>query len=559
MKITSIPQIYRNLNRWREIVQVLSKHGVANLLSGIELPFSGVLFGGKTPEPTQSIGRDARIRMALEELGPTFVKLGQVLSTRPDLVGPELAGELAKLQSSAPSDPADVVRRIVEEDLQQTIEECFEAFEPLPIASASIGQVHRARTLDRRDVAVKVLHAGIHQRVLVDTDILVGIGQLAERLPELASYRPASVAEEFQKAIRRELDFTHERRRIEQFAARFEGDRRVRIPAPVAELSARRVLTMEWLEGMKFSDPRLAESGPSALSRLASVGADVFLDMVFRHGAYHADPHPGNLLALPNGAIGLLDFGMVGRLSETLREDLEEMLLSVGAGDAPRLAALVGRMGSTPSDLNEDALTADLEDFIDSYAAQPLGSIALADALADLVRIIRRYQMTLPASVAMLLKLMVMLEGTARLLSPDFSLLAVVESHKHRMIRRRLSPARQVRRVARIFGEVERLAEAAPRRLRDILRQVETGTFDVHLDHRGLEPSVNRLVLGMLSSALFLGSSLLVSGGVWPVYGVSAPGAIGFALSGYLGLRVLRAIGNSGRLEREKPRNQGPL
>ncbi len=555
MKITAIPQIYRNLNRWREIVQVLSKHGLANLFSGFELPLSGMLFGGRDEE-THKLSRDARIRLALEELGPTFVKLGQILSTRPDLVGPELASELSKLQSDAASDPAEQVRQTIEDDLGRTIEEAFAEFDTKPVASASIGQVHRAKTLDGEDVAVKVLHTGIAQRVLVDTEILVGLGQLAERVPELAAYRPAATAAEFQKTIRRELDFNHERRRIEQFAGYFRGDERLCIPRVYTELSSRRVLTLQWLNGMKLSDPALAHTEGICPNKLARDGADVFLEMIFCHGAYHADPHPGNLLAMPGGVLGLLDFGMVGRLSEPLREDLEEMLIAVNMGDATLLARLVARVGSTPPNLNEEALATDLDDFIEFYGSQTVGGFALSEALLELVRIIRKYQIMLPSPVAMLVKLVVMLEGTARLLAPEFSLLEVVGAHQRGMIRRRLSPMRQLRKAARVYTELEQLAEVVPRHLRVILQQVESGAFDVHLDHRGLEPSVNRLVMGMMSSALFLGASLLLSRNVWPVYGVSAPGVIGFLLSAYLGARVLHAIGKSGRLERDKPKRR---
>ncbi len=556
MKITSIPQIYRNLNRWREIVQVLSRHGLANLFSGFELPLSGMLFRGREEESAHKLSRDARIRLALEELGPTFVKLGQILSTRPDLVGPELAAELSKLQSDAASDPPEEVRQTIEDDLGMTIEEAFAEFDPMPVASASIGQVHRARTLAGDNVAVKVLHTGIQQRVLVDTEILVGLGQLAERVPEVAAYRPAATAAEFQKTIRRELNFKNERRRIEQFSSYFRDDPRVAIPRVYPQLSSRRVLTLQWLEGRKLSDPKIAEVDGVSLQKLARDGADVFLEMVFRHGAYHADPHPGNLLAMPGGVIGLLDFGMVGRLGERLREDIEDMLIAVNIGDAVQLARLVARVGSAPPQLDEEALATDLDDFIEFYGSQSVGGFALSEALLELVRIIRKFQIMLPSSVAMLVKLVVMLEGTARLLAPDFSLLEVVGAHQRRMIRQRLSPMRQVRKAARIYSELEQLVEVAPRRLRAILQQVESGTFDVHLDHRGLEPSVNRLVLGMMSSALFLGASLLVSRDVWPIYGVSAPGALGFLLSGYLGWRVLHAIGKSGRLERDKPKRK---
>jgi ubiquinone biosynthesis protein len=210
----------------------------------------------------------------------------------------------------------------------------------------------------------------------------------------------------------------------------------------------------------------------------------------------------------------------------------------------------VVRLGAVPAGLDESALSVDLSEFVSHYANQPVDSFDLAGALSEMVEIVQRYRIVLPAPLAMLIKVLVMLEGTARLLEPDFSLMELIEPYRKTMLMRRLSPARQMRKMRRIYSEVEQLVEILPRRLRDILQQVDSGKFDVHLDHRGLEPSVNRLVLGMLTSALFVGSSLLVSRNIWPLWGVPVPGTLGALLSAFLGWRLLRAISKSGRLDR---------
>jgi ubiquinone biosynthesis protein len=278
----------------------------------------------------------------------------------------------------------------------------------------------------------------------------------------------------------------------------------------------------------------------------------MYLDMIFQHGFYHGDPHPGNLIVLPNGAIGLLDFGMVARLDESLREAIEDMLIAIVTQDAQRLTTLVMRLGAVPPGLDEAALGIDLTEFVVHYANQPVDAFDLGGALTEMIEIIQRYRIALPSSLAMLIKVLVMLEGTARLLEPNFSLMELIQPYQKTMLRRRLSPARQMRKLHRIYSEVEQLAEILPRRLRDILQQVDSGKFDVHLDHRGLEPSVNRLVLGMMTSALFLGSSLLISQDVWLFHGISVPGTLGVLLSAFLGWRLLRAISKSGRLDRRK-------
>ncbi len=550
MRITSIPQLYRNVNRWREILGVLSKYGLAGWLSKFDLPLTRRLFRDSEGGTLAQVSREARIRMAIEELGPTFIKLGQILSTRPDQVGAELAAELAKLQAGVAADDPGAVRATIAAELGAPIEELFAEFCETPVASASIGQVHRAKLKDGSDVAVKVQHAGIEDRVRVDTEILIGLAGLAENLPDLRSYRPVATAQELQRVIRRELDFTEELRRVKQFGEMFRDDPRVRIPSAYETHSARRVLTMQWLEGAKISDPGIRTRPNINLAQVARNGAEIYVEMIFQHGVYHADPHPGNLVVLPGDVIGLLDFGMVGRLSETLREDLEDMLMALVSQDAVQLTAVVTRVGQVPESFDETHLSTDIADFVDHYGHQGIGQFDLAGALSELMEIVRRYRIILPTPLAMLIKLLVMLEGTAQLLTPDFNLLEVLAPLQQKMMLRRFSPLRQAKKARRIYGDLEQLVEVAPRRIRDLLTQMQSGKFDVHLDHRGLEPSVNRLVYGLITSALIVGSSLMLSADVLPVYGVSAPGAAGFALAGLLATRLWRAIRKSGRLDR---------
>ena len=377
MNLTSIPQLYRNANRWREIIGVLSKHGLADWLGRFDLSFAKSLLK-QAPDPQRgALRREERIRLAVEELGPTFIKFGQVLATRPDQIGVELAEELSKLQTAAPSDPPDVVRKTIEEELGQPVEDCFVRFDETPIASASIGQVHRACLPDGTDVAVKVRHPGVREVLRVDAEILTGLAELAERLPELRPYRPVATVREFERTLKREVDFYDELRRIEQFREVFNGDPRVHIPEPHPELSTAGVLTLEWLEGQKLSGPPLIDEPEGLLARVARNGAEVYLSMIFEHGLYHADPHPGNLLVLENGVIGLLDFGMVGRLTEILREQLEDVLIAVAADDPPQLVSALLRIGVAPNELDDHAFLADIEDFVDHYGHQEVGRFDL--------------------------------------------------------------------------------------------------------------------------------------------------------------------------------------
>ncbi len=552
MKITTIPHVYRNANRWREILAILSKYGLAGWVSRFDVPLVKGFLKNRDGEALAHLSRETRIRLAIEELGPTFIKLGQILSTRPDQVGMSLARELQKLQTNVACDEPEVVCQTIKAELGKDVNDLFVDFDTAPLASASIGQAHRARLPSGDDVVVKVQHAGIRRRMEIDLDILAGLAHLAEALPEMQPYRPQATVAEFRRVVRRELDFAREARNLQQFERDFSRSKHVRIPRFYPELSTARVLTMEWLDGARISDPAVKQIPNIDLGDVTRHGAEMYLDMIFQHGFYHGDPHPGNLIVLPDGSIGLLDFGMVARLDESLREDIEDMLIAIVSQDAQRLTSLVTRLGAVPSGFDEAALSVDLSEFVSHYANQPIDTFDLGGALTEMIEIVQRYRIALPSSLAMLIKVLVMLEGTARILEPNFSLMELIQPYQKKMLLRRMSPARQMRKVRRIYSEMEELAEILPRRLRDILQQVDAGKFDVHLDHRGLEPSVNRLVLGMLTSALFLGSSLLISRDVWPLWGVSVPGTLGTLLSAFLGWRLLRAIAKSGRLERKK-------
>lgn len=551
MKISTIPQLYRNANRWYEILSILSKYGLAGWISRFDIGFAKGFFKDRGGERLALQTRETRIRLALAELGPTFIKLGQILSTRPDLVGVSLAEELQLLQTAVPADPPHVVRATIEEELGQPVEDLFYEFDDQPLASASIGQVHRARLMSGEAVVVKVQHAKIEQTVRVDLDIITGLAQLAERIPEFSNYRPRATTAEFQRMLRRELDFGREERHLQEFAQDFAGDPTVRIPRSFPDLSTGRVLTMECLEGVKLCDAsQLATSGFD-LEAIARRGADLYLEMIFTHGFYHADPHPGNILLLSGNVIGLVDFGMVGRIDEELRDSIEEMLLAMVNHDAEQLTMSIVRLGQLPPGIDLAALSSDVADFVSHYAHQSIEDFNLSGALNEMTEMVRRYNISLPARIGMLIKVLVMLEGTSRMVCPRFSLMQVMQPFRRKMLLRRISPGRRIKKFRRIYSELEHLAQTLPGRIGDILHQVQSGKFDVHLDHRGLEPSVNRLVLGLLVSALFLGSSLLVAQRVPPlIYGASVLGVSGFVVSLVLALRLLWAINKSGHLDR---------
>jgi len=549
MRLSTIPQAYRHANRWGQILAVLSKYGLAGWIERLGPKFAQGILKDRDGAALCSHSRETRIRLVLSELGPTFIKFGQILSTRPDVIGVELADELSKLQDAAPANPFPEIAKAIEEELGQPLEDLFVDFEEEPIASASIGQVHRARLKNGDWVVVKVRHPGIEEIIRRDLDILTGLAPWAEKVPELTNYRPKATIAEFQRVLRRELHFGREERNLQQFGHMFYADPTVRIPRCYTELSTSRVLTMEYLEGVKLSHTEKIEDAGFDKAEIARRGADLYLKMIFTHGFYHADPHPGNLVVMPGNVIGLMDFGMVGRIDDALREDVDDMLLAISDRDAGRLTQVIVRLGDVPRDLDHAVLANDVADFLAHYAHQSLHDIDLSSALNEMTEIIRRYRIMLPARIAMLIKMLVMLEGTSRLVSPRFNLMDMLAPHQKQMVRRRTSPWRRLRKITRIYTELEHLAELLPRKVLDMVDQFRAGTIDVHLDHRGLEPSVNRLVLGMLTSALFLGSALLLRS---ESRAISLFGAGGCLLALVLGLRLIHAINKSGHLDRRE-------
>jgi ubiquinone biosynthesis protein len=457
---------------------------------------------------------------------------------------------LAKLQSSVPPDQAQVARTTIKTAFDRGVGELFARFEDEPIAAASIAQVHRAVLKSGEHVVVKVRRSGILSKVTTDLEIVAWMAELLEKhSPRLRPYQPVAVVRQFRRTLLRELDFTYEKRNLEEFALNFIDDAEVRIPAVFPDLCAHEVVTMDYLEGVSGSDIAAMRETGEDLALFAQRGAMMYLNMVFRDGFYHADPHPGNLILLPEGVVGVIDCGMVGRIDDELREEVESLLLAVVENDADRVTEQVLRLGSVPSNTPRERVRSDLQDFMADYMGHPLSDINVGNALTSLIEIIRRYQIVLPPPLALLLKTLIVLEGTSRRFNPDFSLAEMMKPFCAGMVRRQLSPSRLVKRARRAFHDWDRLVTSLPRDVSDLLARFRDGTLTVHLDHRHLDPIVNRLVIGVLTAALFLGSSELWSRQAPPLlFGVSVFGALGYLTAIVLGIRLLWAIRKSGNI-----------
>jgi ubiquinone biosynthesis protein len=539
----------RNTQRFRQIAGVAVRYGLADQLRRVPGRRVQQWLRGSAGQHIVDLGMPVRIRLALSELGTTFIKFGQMLSTRPDLVGPDVASELTHLQSRTPPDPPGVAEATIQKELGSPPATLFASFEPTPFASASIAQVHYARLHSGEHVVVKIQKDGIESRVEADLSMLADLAALAERhVDDLRPYHPVDIVRQFTRTMRAELDFLRELRNIQEFRQNFANDDTVHFPVPFPELCSRRVLTMERLEGVLVSQITIAPGPNPAMDEFARRGANMYLDMIFRDGFYHADPHPGNLMLLPGGVVGVLDCGMVQRLDDDLREAIEDLLLAAVHRDPEAVTEAVWGLSTTPPTTERRRLQSDITELVTEYAGQSFGSVDVGTLVNSLTAVIYENHLFLRPGVMLLLRTLGELEGTAKQLNPSFGLFELIQPYAEAAAWRRFAPGRVWLHVQRGARTWERLLRALPNDLNNMLAGLRAGTLSVHLDHRRLDPVVNRLVLGLLTSSLVLGSSLLWSLQAQPVIGgVSLFGAIGYAAACLMGLILVRDIRSSER------------
>ncbi|WP_238537809.1 ABC1 kinase family protein [Zavarzinella formosa] len=551
---TRIPQLAGNIARLVEISAVLVKFGIADWLGRMDSHFIGRFVRRSPLANLAGVTHEARIRMAFTELGTTFIKFGQILSTRRDLVGLALADELAHLQSSVPPDPFEVSKATIERELKKPLAELFATFEETPVASGSIGQVYRATLRDGTMVAVKVQHPDIADRIHKDLSILRTLAELAEaNLSDLRAYRPVKTVGEFQRVLLRELDFNRELRNLQLFGQNFANDETVRFPRPHPELSTGSVLVMDFLPGLPLTDPTSVRAAGIDLDELARRGAKLCLQMIFRDGFFHADPHPGNIIVLPGGQIGLIDVGMVGRIDDALRSTIEEGLEAIDSRDFAHLTELILQAGDVPADVESAEVQAEVSEQLAFYWGIPMDKFRIGPALNDFSEAIRKFQIALPPSISLLMKVFIVLEGTCQRLSPKFNIAELLVDFQKKAVLKRLSPKSFLKRSWIAAKDWEELIRSLPRQVRSLFRQARQQEIIVRLRHEHLEPSVNRLVFGMMTSALFVGSAMMWAYQAAPlVRGVSLFGVLGCVTSGVLGFRLFRAIQHSGKLEERK-------
>jgi ubiquinone biosynthesis protein len=550
MKLGTFVQFTNNAPRFKEIVGTIAKYGLANWVHDNDPQFIKGLLKSTKGDRIAEMTPETRLRMALTELGTTFIKLGQILSTRSDLIGPSMAEELTKLQANVPSDDKQQVRQTVENELGKPLETLFAEFDLAAMGSASIGQVHRAKLHSGETVVVKVQHAGIESKIIHDLEILKALAEMAERYdPDLRLYQPRATVADFSRSLIRELDFRRELRNLNQFRHNFMDADWIHVPKTFPEVSSQRVLTMEMLNGFSLANADRLSRENIDTQEFVRRGANMYLDMVFRDRFFHADPHPGNIWVVGDGKLGLLDCGMTGRLDSEMREELEGMLLSAVDNDPDRLTDHVLRIAAAPQTIDRNALRRDIDDFLSEYVNISIDELDLSVALNALTGILRDPHIVLPAGISLLIRVLVMLEGTSRLLERNFSLAELIQPHAVKAVRRRYSPKNLLRQTKNTYRDWDRVLKILPRELFAILVRIRDGQFDVSIEHRSLEKVVKGLVHGILSASLFMGGSMILSQGIPPkLGGISIVGAVTALLGLLLGYRLVRAMHYSGDL-----------
>jgi ubiquinone biosynthesis protein len=524
--------LMRHRDRLDEIARVLGRYGFAAWVQR----GSGLIGAGAAKELADrhvdpeivAMSPGERLREALVELGTTWIKFGQMLSLRPDVVGAEVAEELTKLQATVPADPPGVAQALVESELGGTVGELFASFEPEPFASGSVAQVHRGTTRDGVAVAVKVLHQGVEREVLEDLDLMQGLAAyLEEHDPELAQLRPTLLIGEFSQMMHDAIDLSQELHNLERFTANFADEPDVVFPAPFPELSRRRVLTMSMISGAPFNDRASVEAAGWDVDKLVQRAADVYLEMIFRDSLYHADPHPGNFL-LPDGShMAILDFGDVGRLSSMRKRQLEDMVIAVGMRDVDSLVDVIVEMTTPPPEVDVTALRSSIEAWLDRYLLVGVGHLDMTAIMSTGMQLLHDNKLVLPADLALLFRVLLRLQGLGRGVNTEVRVTELLEPYVKKMMAERFDPRRVARRVGRTARGWEHLAASLPDDIDGIVRQIRAGQLGVDFRVHDPEGAVDHLVDGLVAAASVLASAQLIARGTGPRIGsISIPGLL---------------------------------
>jgi ubiquinone biosynthesis protein len=552
----------RDLPRLHEISLVFIRHGLGDLVRRIGvasiLESAGAIVHWGQAARSSQLEPPQRLRQAFEELGPTFIKLGQMLSTREDLLAPGWTEELARLRSSAAPVRFEEILPVIERAIGGPPSEVFVDLEREPSGSASIAQVHRARLRDGRTVVLKVRRPGIVAKAEADLRLLSHLAQLVEsEVPEARRYQPVRVVDEFRRSLTRELDLAAEARNIERFARNFRGEPDILIPQVFPQWTSSRMNVQEHIQGISGEDVVAIERAGLDPKRLAQRGVDAVLKMILEDGFFHADPHPGNVIYLSGNRIAMIDFGMAGRLSPARRSQIVDLLSGIARRDTePMLEVLLDWAGDEAVD--EERLAADVDELIQDYADVPLKEIRIGSLIGRITSVVRDHGIVLPSDLTLMFKALISLEGLGRRYDPDFRLADRIKPFLDRAIAARYAPAEVGRRSGASVGQFLDLVGSVPRDLGRLLKDARRGRMRVDLDlkrldsfGRKLDSTIDRITIGIMTASVVIGSSIVMTVTSGPqLFGVpvfTVLGLFGYVLAFVNSVWIIVSIWRSGR------------
>jgi ubiquinone biosynthesis protein len=523
----------RHLRRYRQIVEILADYGFGAVLRQLgiseRLNLPRRVFR-RQPSVEGELSTARRVRLAMEELGPTFVKLGQILSTRADLLPPEFLDELVYLQDQVAPGPWEEAREVIETDLGKPIHELFASIDPTPLASASIAQVHSAVLFDGREVVIKIQRPGIDKVIALDLDILYDLAQLVQSTTSLADrFDPVGLAEEFAASIQAELDFRREGRNADRFRVNFAKEEFIYVPQVHWEYTSKRVIVLERIYGIKISDISALEAAGNDRHELATNAAQLILKEVLEDGFFHADPHPGNLLIMPGGVLGVLDYGIVGRLEPSDRYNLGRLFVNVIQMDVEGIVDQLMRMGIVDYRVNRIALQREMKRMLIQYHGLPISEIDAKEVLDGLDPIIYRHQLRVPSDYWLLGKTVAVMQGVGLELDPEFDIFEASQPYLGRLFRQNLMPSTWGPELLKRIVDWNDLVSGFPRHANRILDQLERGDLGVVVEIPELRETINemdiianRIIFAVIIAALIVALAFLIprldfSAWPWPL------------------------------------------
>jgi ubiquinone biosynthesis protein len=551
MHYRSLGKRVGNVVRLAEVVQVLVRHGFADLVrrAGLHEGIPAKLLRGlrlieaPSGEP-ETFGR--RLRAALTELGPTFVKCGQILSTRPDLISPDLCAELERLQDRVTTLPFEKMSMVLEEDIQGTVEELFGSFDTEPVAAASLSQVYRATLKTGQVVGVKIQRPNIDKVIEADLRLMRGVAEwIVEHVEDLDWFNPLGIVDEFARSIRRELDFTVEAHSIERFRENFKESKEVFVPATYSDLSGRRVLTMDWVEGVRIDALDQYAERNCDPKTVASTGCHVLCRQVFEHRLFHADPHPGNVLIMRDNQIAFLDYGMVGHIEQPDVAAIADLLRAMFREDAAACVDAILALSLSEDFTDRTALEYEMAEFLAFEGYAIISSGQVGRGIERATDVLRRHHLELAPRFSLLLKALVTIESVGHVLDPNLDMVPIIRPYVERIVARRYSPWAILGDLYSDIAGLARLGRQLPADIQQLMRTFRRGQFKVQLHHEGLhklsavlDRASNRIAFGVITGSIIIGSSMLMTTDI----GLHGLGLAGYLAAGLLGLSLVISI-----------------